>query len=325
MGMSEFYGSTDRDAALATLRRAVEIGVRHFDTADMYGCGANEELLREGLGLGSPDGPAARAAAAGFPLVVASKFGIVRGADGSAVGADGRPAYVRAACEASLRRLGLDTIDLYYYHRVDPATSIEETVGAMAELVAAGKVRAIGLSEVTADQLRRACAIHPVAAVQSEYSLWTRDPETNGVLDACRELGVAFVAYSPLGRGFLTGRWRGAADLEAGDNRRNMERWSDANAAANGRLVKEVAALAVARTEVTSPAQLALAWVLSRGEFVHAIPGTRSIERLEQNWAAAAITLSADELARLDVACPAGAAQGARYGARAIRSAHATA
>lgn len=319
MGMSEFYGPADRDEALATLERAVELGVTHFDTADMYGRGSNEELLRDGLAAARR---AAGRRAGGAPLVVATKFGIVRADDGSAVGVDGRPEYVRACCEASLRRLGVEAIDLYYLHRVDPAVPIEETVGAMGELVAAGKVRALGLSEVTPEQLRRAAATHAIAAVQSEYSLWTRDPEgEGGVLATCRELGVGFVAYSPLGRGFLAGRVRDAAALSAGDNRRNMERFQGENLAHNLALVERVEAIAAAKG--CTPAQLAIAWVLSRGEDVVAIPGTRSAARLEENVAAAAVSLTAADGAALDAACPAGFARGQRYGARRMRSAHA--
>lgn len=298
MGMSEFYGPTDDAQSLATLERALELGVTLYDTADMYGAGHNEKLL------------------GGFVktrrdrLVLATKFGIVRQPGQYERRLDTSPAYVRQACEASLRRLGVETIDLYYAHRISPQVPIEDTVGAMAELVAAGKVRAIGLCEVSPGTLRRAHAVHPVSAVQSEYSLWTRDPE-GGVLAACRELGTAFVAYSPLGRGMLTGAVTGQRDFAADDFRRLSPRFQGDALEANLRLVGAVKGLAADKG--CSPGQMALAWLLHQGDDIIPIPGTRRIKYLEENVAAAAITLSAADLAQLDAALPPDAAIGARY------------
>ncbi|HVT48676.1 MAG TPA: aldo/keto reductase [Vicinamibacterales bacterium] len=305
MGMSDFYGPSDDQRSIRVIHHALEIGINFFDTADIYGVGRNESLV--GLALSDRRKKA----------VIATKFGNIRRPDGSFVGISGRPEYVISACDASLRRLGIETIDLYYQHRVDPDVPIEETVGAMASLVAAGKVRHLGLSEASVATLRRACAVHPIAALQSEYSLWTRDPD-DGVLQACAELGVAFVAYSPLGRGFLTGKIRSADALDVTDWRRKNPRFEDANLAKNLALVDGVEALARARR--VSAAQIALAWVLSRGPHVIAIPGTRSIPRLDENAAAARLTLSDADLRALDEIAPAGAAAGDRYAAGGMAS-----
>lgn len=299
MGMSEFYGPGDDTESVRVIHRAIALGITFFDTADMYGCGHNEELLGRAV------------ATCRNNVFIATKFGNVRASDGGFLGVNGRPDYVRAACEASLRRLGMETIDLYYQHRVDPGVPIEDTVGAMAELVSAGKVRYLGLSEAAPDTLRRASRVHPIVALQTEYSLWTRDVETDGVLAACRELGIGFVAYSPLGRGFLSGRFQSPDDLPEGDWRRNSPRFQGENLAANRRLSDAVGEVAAAKSCKAS--QVALAWVLSRGDDVVPIPGTKRMEYLEQNAAAAEIVLTADELRRLDEALPPGAAAGSRY------------
>lgn len=301
MGMSEFYGPSDEAGSLATLARALELGVQLLDTADTYGLGANEELLGRFIAAG---GTARRA-----QVVLATKFGIVRSSSAYERRIDNSPGYIRAACDASLRRLGVEQIDLYYCHRRDPAVPIEDVVGAMAALVHAGKVRAIGLSEVSADTLRRAHAVHPIAALQSEYSLWSREPEAS-VLPACRALGVAFVAYSPLGRAFLTGALAPAA-LSADDFRRANPRFQGEAAAANARLVAQLGELAAAWG--LSNAQLALAWLLNRQPEVIPIPGTRHVARLQDNVAAARVRLDAAQLARLDALFSPAAVQGARY------------
>ena len=301
MGMSEFYGRSDDDASLRTLERALELGVTLFDTADTYGLGHNESLLGAFIAAG---GSARRAR-----MLLATKFGIVRAAGQYDRRIDNSPAYIRAACEASLRRLGVERIDLYYCHRRDPAVPIEDVVGAMAGLVAAGKVAGIGLSEVSVDTLRRAHAVHPVAAVQSEYSLWSREPET-GMLAACAELGTAFVAYSPLGRAFLTGTVD-VGQLAADDFRRHNPRFNGEAEAANRRLVDALADAAAARG--CSSAQLALAWLLNKQPHVIPIPGTRRIAYLESNVAAARIALSANEIAELDRLFDPAAVAGARY------------
>jgi len=299
MGMSEFYGPTDESEAIATIRRALELGVDLLDTADMYGPFANERLVGRAI------------AGRREHVVLATKFGNERRDDGSWIGINGRPEYVRSACEASLARLGVDHIDLYYQHRVDKTVPIEETVGAMAELVAAGKVRYLGLSEAAPATIRRAHAVHPISALQTEYSLWTRDPE-QGVLPAVRELGIGFVAYSPLGRGFLAGRFRGADDLTTpGDFRTRHPRFQDENLARNLELLGRLEEIAAERG--VSAAQLALAWVLHRGHDVVPIPGTKRVRYLEENVAAATITLDDATLARLDEALPPGATAGARY------------
>lgn len=304
MGMSEFYGPRDDAESLATLDEAVEVhGIDLLDTADMYGIGHNEELL----GRFFREDPGRRAR-----VQLATKFGIRRQADetGYVRIVDSSPAYVREACDASLRRLGIGTIDLYYAHRINPAVPVEETVGAMADLVRAGKVRFLGLSEVTAATLRRAHAVHPIAAVQSEYSLWTRDPEA-AVLPACRELGIGFVAYSPLGRGFLTGTVTSTAELAADDFRRISPRFQDQALEANRMLADRVTSLA-AELRIT-PARLAIAWVLHQAPFVVPIPGTKRRRYLADNVGAAGVTLDAATLARIAELFPEHAATGARY------------
>ena len=299
MGMSDFYGPTDDTESLATLHLALDRGANFLDTADMYGLGKNEELVRQVVHARRDE------------VVLATKFGIVRDPkDPSKRAVNGRPEYVRSACDASLKRLGVDVIDLYYQHRVDPDVAIEETVGAMAELVHKGKVRALGLSEAAPETVRRAHAVHPIAALQSEYSLWTRDPE-DGVLAACRALNIAFVAYSPLGRGFLTGAIRQVNDLAPGDYRRQTPRFQSDNLAANLRLVKRVEELAAKKG--CTPAQLALAWVLAQGPDLVPIPGTKRRQRLVENLAALDVPLGKDELAELSAAIPREAVAGQRY------------
>jgi aryl-alcohol dehydrogenase-like predicted oxidoreductase len=296
MGMSEFYGDADRSESIATLHRAVELGVTLFDTSDMYGSGHNEELLREAFAGRRDD------------VVIATKFAIERKAGVRSI--NGRPEYVHAAADASLRRLGTDHIDLYYQHRVDPNVPIEETVGAMGELVQSGKVRYLGLSEASSDEIRRAHEVHPITALQTEYSLWTREVE-EVVLPTVRELGIGFVAYSPLGRGFLTGRLKQLDALDDGDFRRYNPRFADGNREANVALVERVEAIA-AEKDVTA-GQLALAWVHAQGDDVTPIPGTKRRTYLEENAAALEVELSADDLARIDDAAPVGAATGDRY------------
>ena len=299
MGMSDFYGPTNDTESLATLNLALDRGANFLDTADMYGFGKNEELV----------GQVARARRR--EMVLASKFGLVRDLkDPNKRAVNGRPEYVRSACEASLKRLGVEVIDLYYQHRVDPDVPIEETVGAMAELVRTGKVRALGLSEASAETVRRASAIHPICALQSEYSLWTRDPE-DGVLATCRALNIAFVGYSPLGRGFLTGAIRQVDDLAPGDYRRQTPRFQSDNLAANLKLVKQVEA--VAAQQGCTPAQLAVAWVLAQGKDIVPIPGTKRRQRLLENLAAADVRLGPEELAALSAAIPREAVAGQRY------------
>lgn len=307
MGMSDFYttGADEREA-IATLHRALDLGISLFDTADVYGPHSNEALLGRAL-KGKRE-----------QVFLASKFGLVRTPEQPASrGANGRPEYVRQAIEGSLARLGTDHLDLYYLHRVDPQVPIEETVGAMAELVQAGKVRYLGLSEASAETLERAHRVHPISALQSEYSLWTRDPEENGVLAACRRLGVGFVPYSPLGRGFLTGALKSPADFAADDYRRFSPRFQGENFARNLALVDKVAELAAAKG--VKPAQLALAWVLAQGEHLVPIPGTKQRKYLDENVAAVELSLSAAELAELDAIFPAGIAAGGRYSAEVMR------
>ncbi len=304
MGMSDFYGPADDQQSTDVIRHAVDLGINFFDTADMYGVGRNESLL--GAALRDRRDRA----------VIATKFGNVRAPDGKFLGVSGRPDYVKAACDASLQRLGVDVIDLYYQHRVDPAVPIEDTVGAMAELVKAGKVKALGLSEASAATLRRAHAVHPIAALQTEYSLWTRDPEQD-ILATCAELGITFVAYSPLGRGFLTGQFASLDDLAADDWRRRNPRFQGEHFAKNLELVARVHE--VAAEQGVTPAQLALAWVLGRAANIVAIPGTRSRARLEENAAAAAVTLSAEDVRALDEIAPKGVASGGRYDEAGLR------
>ena len=297
MGMSEFYGTTDEDEAVATIHRALELGIDFLDTADMYGRGANERLVGKAIGDRRDH------------VVLATKFGNVRNDDGSRE-VRGDPAYVREACDASLHRLGLDHVDLYYQHRVDFRVPIEETVGAMAELVEAGKVRYLGLSEASPETIRRAHAVHPISALQSEYSLWTRDPE-DGPLPTCRELGIGFVAYSPLGRGFLTGRIRSPEDVAEDDFRRHNPRFQGENFQRNLDLVAQVEE--IAEEKGRSPGQVALAWLLSRGDDVVPIPGTKRRRYLEENAEAVDVELTEEELERLEQAFPKGAAAGERY------------
>jgi len=299
MGMSEFYGQGDQGESLATIQRALDLGCTFLDTADMYGPYKNEELVGRAIKGRRKE------------VVIATKFGIVRDPTNRMVRAiSGKPDYVREACEGSLKRLGVDVIDLYYQHRVDPSTPIEDTVGAMAELVKAGKVRHLGLSEASVETLRRATAVHPIAALQSEYSLWSRDPE-DGVLDACRELGIGFVAYSPLGRGFLSGEIKRFEDLAADDYRRMSPRFQGDNFARNLALVDRIKQIAAAKR--CTPSQLALAWVLAQGEDIVPIPGTKRRKYLEENLATADVVLTAADLARIDEVAPKGAAAGMRY------------
>ncbi len=310
MGMSAFYGGRGDDAAaIAVIQRALERGVTLLDTADMYGPHTNERLV--GRAIAGRRGQ----------VLLATKFGVrLDPSDPQARGVDGRPEYVQAACEASLQRLGVEHIDLYYQHRVDPQVPIEETVGAMARLVEQGKVRWLGLSEAAPETIRRAHAVHPITALQTEYSLWSREPEHNGVLHTVRELGIGFVPYSPLGRGFLTGAIRSPDDFEDGDYRRNSPRFQGENFARNLALVAQVNAIAAARG--ISPGQLALAWVLAQGEDLVPIPGTKRLAYLEENLGALDVVLDADELARIDAVFPVDVAAGARYPAASIGSVH---
>ncbi len=306
MGMSEFYGPADEAESRATLEMAVDRGINFLDTADMYGAGKNEELLADILRRRRKE------------IVLATKFGIVRDpaapTDATRRKINGKPDYVRSACEASLRRLKIDVIDLYYQHRVDPSTPIEETVGAMAELVKEGKVRALGLSEASAEIVQRAAKVHPITALQSEYSLWTRDPE-DGPLQACRELGVTLVAYSPLGRGFLTGQLKTPADFAPDDFRRNNPRFQGENFQKNLALVEKVGALA--KQKGCTPGQLALAWVMSRGDVVP-IPGTKRRKYLEENLGALDVQLGQEDLAEIEAVFPRSAVSGARYAAGTV-------
>lgn len=298
MGMSEFYGHGEDNESVATIQAFLDAGGSLLDTADMYGPFTNEELVGRAIASRRDD------------VVLATKFGNERRPDGSWVGINGSPDYVRAACDASLQRLGVDHIDLYYQHRVDKTVPIEETVGAMAELVQAGKVRHLGLSEASADTVRRAHAVHPITALQTEYSLWEREPETK-VFPVLAELGIGFVPYSPLGRGFLTGQFRSPEDFAADDFRRHSPRFQGENFDRNLQLVDRVKELADAKG--CTPGQLALAWLLAQGEHIVPIPGTKKVNRLRENLGAADVELSAEDLARLDELAPAGVAAGARY------------
>ena len=304
MGMSEFYGNTDDAESIATIRHAMDCGVTLLDTADMYGTGHNEELIARAI-----DGRR-------HEVTVATKFGNVRGEGGTFLGVSGKPEYVRQACEASLRRLRVATIDLYYQHRVDTDVPIEETVGAMARLVEQGKVRYLGLSEAAPQTIRRAHSTHPIAALQTEYSLWTRDPE-DGVLSVCHELGIGFVPYSPLGRGFLTGQFKKIEDLAENDYRRRTPRFQGENFQRNLQLVDQIREIAAEKK--CTLAQLALAWVLAQGEDLVPIPGTRRVKYLDENIGALNVKLATADLAHIDEIAPRGATAGARYHAEGMK------
>lgn len=299
MGMSEFYGGTRDEAGhIKTLHAAIDLGINHFDTADMYGVGHNEELVSKAF------------SDRWDKVTVATKFGVRRGAGGEWLGVCGRPEYVKEACENSLKRLGLETVDLYYQHRPDPSVPVEESVGAMKELVEEGKVRFIGVSEFSAEQIRAAHAVHPITALQTEYSLWTRNVEEEGILEACRDSGIAFVAYAPLGRGFLTGAIPNRETLDANDWRRDNPRFSDAALAENARFVELIRDIAAQKG--ATEAQVALAWVLAQGEDIFMIPGTRRIERLKENLGAWKVQFTAEELAEIRSRLPRETA-GSRY------------
>jgi aryl-alcohol dehydrogenase-like predicted oxidoreductase len=298
MGMSEFYGSHDDAQSIATIHRALDLGCNFLDTADMYGPFTNEKLVGRAVRDRRDE------------VVLATKFGNMRGEDGAFLGISGKADYVRKSCDASLQRLGVDHIDLYYQHRVDRATPIEETIGAMADLVRAGKVRHLGMSEAAPQTIRRAHAVHPITALQTEYSLWSRDPEDE-ILPTVRELGIGFVAYSPIGRGFLSGRFKTIDDLEAADYRRQSPRFQGENFERNLDLVRRIEE--IARSKGVTPAQLAIAWVLSQGDDIVPIPGSKSIAHLGENIAAVEIELTPDELAKIDEVAPKGAAAGDRY------------
>jgi aryl-alcohol dehydrogenase-like predicted oxidoreductase len=298
MGMSEFYGSTNDDQSIRTIHQALDWGVNFLDTADMYGIGHNEELVGRAIKKHRDK------------VVLATKFGNVRGPDGSFKGVNGKPSYVKAACDASLNRLEVDVIDLYYQHRVDPDTPIEETVGAMADLIKQGKVRFLGLSEAAPETIRRAHSVHPISVLQTEYSLWTRDVEKE-ILSTCRDLGIGFVPYSPLGRGFLTGRIKSTDDLEEGDWRRNSPRFQGDNLKHNLAIIRRLEKIAAAKQ--CSLAQLALSWLLAQGQDIVPITGTKRRKYLEDNLKALQVQLSQEDLSQIDQAAPLGTAKGLRY------------
>lgn len=305
MGMSEFYGQGDDTESVSVIHRALDLGINFFDTADIYGVGRNEQLVGRAL-RGRRDG-----------VIIATKFGNVRDEHGNFKGISGKPDYVVSCCDASLRRLNVDVIDLYYQHRVDPETPIEDTVGAMADLVREGKVRFLGLSEAGPDTIRRAHAVHPITALQTEYSLWSRDPEEE-ILPVLRELGIGFVPYSPLGRGFLTGQIKSASDLDPNDWRRNNPRFEGENLERNLKLIGEIRNIAAEKN--CEPSQLALAWVLAQGDDIVPIPGTKHTQYLEANVSAADVTLSSKDIERISKAIPQGSASGTRYTEAGMRA-----